>query len=109
MKKTMGVWAVLTLLGFGLAVVFPARAVAITIKEEQDLSKEFLKVIFSRFEMVDDPIILDYVNKVGQRILSVVPAQPFTYHFYVIKADDFNATRINLLPYLLIEACVTFT
>ena len=31
------------------------------------------------------------MNKIGNRILSVLPQQPFNYHFYVIKEDVYNA------------------
>jgi predicted Zn-dependent protease len=41
--------------------------------------------------MIQDTIIVNYVNQIGRRILSAVEPQPFAYQFYVIKADDFNA------------------
>jgi predicted Zn-dependent protease len=91
MKKAIYLTVVLTLLAVGQSIVLPERVLAITIKEEQDLSKEFLKVIFARYEMIQDPIIVNYVNQIGRRILSAVEPQPFAYQFYVIKADDFNA------------------
>ncbi len=63
----------------------------ITISQEEKISKEFLKEVQRRFEFVDDPQIVDYVNKIGQKIVAVVPPQPFTYHFYVIKQEVYNA------------------
>jgi predicted Zn-dependent protease len=45
----------------------------------------------ARYTLIEDPVIVDYVNRVGQRILSVVPPQPFKYHFYVLQEDVYNA------------------
>ncbi len=80
------IWALLISLA-----VFVSNARAITIKEEKELSREFLKVVASRYQIIEDPVITDYVNSVGQKILAALPPQPFTYHFYVIKEDTFNA------------------
>ncbi|MGD9097255.1 MAG: M48 family metalloprotease [Desulfobacterales bacterium] len=63
----------------------------LTIQEEKELSKEYMRVLRKFFEFIEDPIIVDYVNDVGQRILAKMPPQPFEYHFYVIKQDVFNA------------------
>lgn len=63
----------------------------ITIQEERELSREFMQVVKAQFPLIEDPIIVDYVNRVGQRILSVVPPQPFDYHFYVLREDVYNA------------------
>ena len=65
--------------------------IGITYKEEEELSREFLAVVASRFTFIKDPIIEDYVTEIGQRILKEVPTQPFRYHFYVIKEDVYNA------------------
>jgi len=66
-------------------------AFGLTIKEEEELSKEYLKLIKQHFELVEDPLIVDYVNAVGQKILATLPPQPFDYHFYVIRQDVYNA------------------
>ena len=70
---------------------WPYSGYSITYKEEEELSREFLAVVSSRFTFIKDPIIEDYVNEIGHRILKEVPTQPFRYHFYVIKEDVYNA------------------
>jgi len=72
-------------------VVMVPEGNCITIQEERELSKAFMKVIRSQFRLIEDPIIVDYVNQVGKRILTVVPPQPFRYQFYVIHEDTYNA------------------
>jgi len=83
------------LIGIGLfcffSLAYPQSAVGITIKEEEELSREFQKLIFREYALIRDPVIVKYVNKIGQKILAVMPPQPFAYHFYVIKEDVYNA------------------
>ncbi len=69
----------------------PQVAECISVKEEEELSKEFMKVVFKKFKLIKAPVILNYVNEVGQKIVSVYPSQPFKYRFYAIKEDSYNA------------------
>jgi beta-barrel assembly-enhancing protease len=73
----------------GLALPHPASA--ITIQEEEELSREFLKVVREHFDVIDDPYINRYIESVGERILAQMPPQPFKYHFYVINEPTYNA------------------
>jgi len=63
----------------------------ITVQEEEELSREVMRYVRKHFDMVDDPYVQDYVNRVGARILAAMPPQPFAYRFFVLKADDYNA------------------
>ena len=63
-------------------ILFPRQGMGITVNEEKELSREFLKVVFERYQMVKDPVVADYVNDIGQKIVAVFPHQPFSYHFY---------------------------
>jgi predicted Zn-dependent protease len=90
-KKKNQAWVIPTLAVFVYSLVFGSTASAITIKEERELSKEFLRVVASRYYIIDDPVITDYVNKIGRKILAAFPTQLFPYHFYVIKEDSLNA------------------
>ena len=91
MKKNNQAYSAITLVIFIFSLLLGHNAFAITIKEERELSKEFLRAIVSRYQIIDDPMITDYVNKVGRKILAAFPSQPFVYHFYVIKEGSFNA------------------
>ena len=64
---------------------------SITIQEEEELSKEFLRVVEKQFEFIKDPFVIGYVNKIGNNILSGLPTQPFKYHFYIVKEHVYNA------------------
>ena len=69
----------------------PGKGWAITVQEEEELSREYLNIIFKHFEVIDNPIIVDYVNSIGNKIVATLPPQPFKYHFYIIKQNDYNA------------------
>jgi predicted Zn-dependent protease len=83
-----------------LLVVFCANLVGVravfslTLKEEEELSEDILKVIFRHYEVIEDPVVNEYVNQVGRRILASLPEQPFKYRFFVLKEDVYNAFAI---------------
>ena len=47
-------------------------AFGLTIKEEKDLSKEYMKILRQYFKFIEDPVIADYVNQIGQKILQIL-------------------------------------
>ena len=65
--------------------------VAFTIGEERELGEKLLFTVRSTFELVDDPDIIQYINRIGQRVLEVAGVQYFDYHFFVIDDRQFNA------------------
>jgi predicted Zn-dependent protease len=91
MKFGHKICAVLLITVFFIGGIFPHFSAAITIKEEEELSREFLKVVKNAFDIIDDPLIVAYINSIGQKIVSHFPQQPFAYHFYVVKEDVYNA------------------
>jgi beta-barrel assembly-enhancing protease len=74
--------------------IWCSPALAISIREEDKLAREFMKYITRQYEFITDPAIVQYVNHVGQKLLAAMPPQPFDYHFYVIKEDVYNAFAI---------------
>lgn len=74
-----------------VSIISPERALGITVQQERELSREVMKVVLQYYEFIKDPLIVNYVNDIGNKIVSVLPPQPFTYRFYVIKDDVYNA------------------
>jgi predicted Zn-dependent protease len=72
-------------------VVMVPEGICITIQEEREMSKEFMAVVRAQFPLIEDPVINDYVNRVGKRILAAIPPQPFDYQFHVLHEDVYNA------------------
>ncbi|MEE4264300.1 MAG: M48 family metalloprotease [Desulfobacteraceae bacterium] len=87
-KKSIviGLMVLITLVSLISPTVF-----SITIKEEEEMSRQMMAMIYKHFDVIDDPVIIPYVDKIGKRILANMPQQPFKYHFHVIKADVYNA------------------
>jgi predicted Zn-dependent protease len=81
-------------LGSVFLLVWQSTAMAISIKEEEKLAKEFIKYIVRHNEFINDPTIKGYVERVGRKILATLPPQPFKYHFYIVKEDVYNAFAI---------------
>ena len=74
-----------------LASIFSSAGMSITIKEEEKLSRQMMAAIYKYYEIIEDPVVVDYVNDIGNRILATLPQQPFRYRFHVIKDDIYNA------------------
>ncbi len=75
----------------GQIMVWPPAAKAMTIGEEREIGQKLLYKIRTRFHILDDPDISQYMNHLGQEILAVAGPQYFQYHFFVIQSDQFNA------------------
>ena len=82
----IGIVVLLTLGSLVSSAVF-----SITVREEEEMSRQMMAMIYKYYNVIDDPVVVPYVNKIGQRILATLPKQPFTYHFHVIDDDVYNA------------------
>ena len=72
-------------------VITVPEGICLTIQEEREMSSEFMAVVRAQFPLIEDPVINDYVNRVGKRILAAIPPQPFDYQFHVLHEDVYNA------------------
>jgi len=87
-KKILIIFSALILLA---DVCFPRAALCISVKKEEEMGREFMKVVLEHFELIEAPFVVNYVNKIGNKIVSALPPQPFNYRFYIIKEDTYNA------------------
>ena len=83
--------AIGVIVAFVLGSFIPSEVYGITVKEEEELSRQMLAAIYKQSEIIDDPAIVSYVNEIGNKILATLPEQPFQYHFHVIKEEVYNA------------------
>jgi predicted Zn-dependent protease len=90
-RKFIYIWIAALLL---LSPLSPQGAFGITVSEEEKLSRAILRYIYQRFEIIDDPVIVEYVNKVGNRIVAGLEDSLFNYKFHVINVDTYNAFAI---------------
>ena len=75
-------------------ILLPSRVPAVTPREEEEMGLHFMEMAKRYFEFVEDPVIVKYLNKIGGRIITTLPPQPFRYHFYMIKQDVYNAFAV---------------
>lgn len=87
-KKIFVIFSALILLA---DVCCPRSAICISVKKEEEMGREFMRVVLEHFKLIEDPFIVNYVNKIGNKIVSALPPQPFNYRFYIIKEDVYNA------------------
>lgn len=74
--------------------LFLSNSYALTIKEEEKLAKEYLKIISKYFKVIDDPLVTVYINRLGNKIVKRLQKSNFKYKFYVIKESSYNAFAI---------------
>ncbi len=55
------------------------------------IGEQLLYTIRREFPVLDDPDISQYINNLGQQVLTIIGPQYFDYHFFVVKSDQFNA------------------
>jgi len=87
-KKYTAIWLIVVFCASGLN---PPTLNGLSVSEEEEMSHQVLGMIFRYYEIIDDPYVQGYINKLGAKILAVLPEQPFKYHFYIIKEDTLNA------------------
>ena len=75
---------------FLLWQTLPASA-TLSITEEKKLGERFFAEVKSQLPLIDDPIINNYINELGQSLINQLPSRPFDYHFYVIDDPTLNA------------------
>ena len=90
-RKLIGLWLTAVLV---MGQLTPQAAIGLTVSEEEKMARSFLGVIFKYFEIIEDPTIVNYVNKVGNRIVAGLDKPLFHYRFYVINTHTYNAFAI---------------
>ncbi len=64
---------------------------AMTIAEEKEIAKEFLKTIQRVYPVINDPVIMEYINGLEEKLQSAAGIQPYDIHIHVIDEDTVNA------------------
>ena len=64
------------------------------IKDEVEMGRKFDVLVRSQLPMIDDPEVSMYVRSIVDRLLSVLPPQPFKYTTGVIRNNTLNAFAV---------------
>jgi predicted Zn-dependent protease len=66
----------------------------LSVESEIEIGADIHRQIRASGALVTDPILLDYVNDLGQHLVAVTEPQPFVYRFNVIRDDQLNAFAV---------------
>ncbi|MBA4393859.1 MAG: hypothetical protein C0407_09935 [Desulfobacca sp.] len=67
---------------------------ALTIEEERKLGEQVVREVESKYPLIRDPMILGYLNKIGQETLKQAGPQPYPFRFYLLKDPQLNAFSV---------------
>jgi predicted Zn-dependent protease len=67
---------------------------ALTNEEERQLGEQTLREVQRHYTLIRDPILLNYLNQIGQEILRQASPLPYPFHFYLIKDPELNAFSV---------------
>ncbi len=79
----------------GLGLLLGGEARGYPIAEERKLGERFSVEAASELPLVREPAVVDFVNRIGQRIVARLDApQPFPYRFSVVRDARLNAFAV---------------
>jgi predicted Zn-dependent protease len=63
----------------------------LSIEEEKKMGQQFMRAALRELKLIEDPEVVDYTNRVGQRIVKSLDVHIWPYHFFVVDSDTLNA------------------
>lgn len=63
----------------------------LSIQDEKRLGEAFMRNIRGNVRLVEDPEVEDYVQTLGQRLVSYLPNPPYAFTFFVVDSGEINA------------------
>jgi predicted Zn-dependent protease len=66
-------------------------AYGFSVGEEKEVGEQLLTMVRKEFKLIDEPDIIQYINKLARETLTVAGSQYFDYHFFVIDNKELNA------------------
>ncbi|MBU0515802.1 MAG: M48 family metalloprotease [Proteobacteria bacterium] len=73
------------------ALIAPAPASAISVAEEDKIGQQINIQLRRHLKFVSDPLILNYLNRLGNKVVGLIPQNPFKYRLFIINHDQVNA------------------
>jgi predicted Zn-dependent protease len=66
----------------------------LSVEKEKEMGRRLVLQIEKELEVIRDPVVQQYVDKIGNRIVSHIGQVPYEFGFYVVKNSDPNAFAI---------------
>jgi predicted Zn-dependent protease len=70
------------------------KMVEVSEDEEREEGFEFDKWARKNLELIDDPVVMGFVNDLGQTMVRTIEPQPFIYRFRVVRDPRMNAFAV---------------
>jgi len=85
---------------FGVAAAASVRAQNpfasdLSVEKEQEMTAQIHAQVRSQVKLVSDPVLLAYVNEVGNELVKTTEPQPFIFRFFLIDDPALNAFTIG--------------
>jgi predicted Zn-dependent protease len=69
-------------------------AATLTLEEEQKLGEQVVREVEAKFTVIRDPLLLEYLNRIGQEILQKAGSIPYPFRFHLLKDPQLNAFSV---------------
>jgi len=77
-----------------LRTTSPIAHAELSVEKEEEMGQRLVLQIQRELEIVQDPTVQQYLDSVGERIVSQVGRTPYEFRYYVVKSPDPNAFAI---------------
>lgn len=74
-----------------LPILGQPTAFAMSIEEERKMGDEFLVSVKSQLNLVEDDYVVQFINDLGNYIISQLETRHFQFNFYIVKENQLNA------------------
>ena len=86
--------AVLLLNGLAGAILGSSAHALLSVEKEKEMGRRLVLQIEKELEIIRDPTVQQYVERIGKRIVAEIGATPYEFRYYVVKSPDPNAFAV---------------
>ena len=79
---------------FLFSIFLPSSSSAMTIQQEQEMGDKIVQEIRKSMPLVQEPSANEYINRIGNRVLKTMEAQPFNFQFFILNIPEINAFSV---------------
>jgi predicted Zn-dependent protease len=66
----------------------------LSVQEEKQLGYQVQREVRAQFQLLRDPVVVNYVREMGQTLVQASRPSPFEFRFYVVEDEQINAFAI---------------
>jgi len=65
-----------------------------SVKSEKEMGREFAQEASKKLKLVEDPEIVEYVTRIGSRLVDAAQPMSYKFRFHVVKSPTMNAFAV---------------